>query len=216
MLGITGLCGSGIIEAIAELFIAGVIDVDGVIRGALSERTDRVQPDGRTYAYVLYQDDQRRLAVTQNDIRAIQLAKAALYASTKLLLDRLEGARVERIRLAGAFGSHIDVRHAMILGMIPDCDLDRVEAVGNAAGRGACLALLSGAARRHIESLVQRIERIETATEPRFQEHFMNAIALPNKADAFPHLSTRVTLPEATAAAPGRKRRRRSRGRVAG
>jgi uncharacterized 2Fe-2S/4Fe-4S cluster protein (DUF4445 family) len=129
-------------------------------------------------------------------VRAIQLAKAALYAGVKLLMDKLAIDHVDRIRLAGAFGSYIDPKYAMVLGLIPDCDLSKVAAVGNAAGTGARMALLNRGYRREIEQLVQRIEKIETALEPKFQEHFVMAMAIPNKIDAFPNLTKEVKLPE--------------------
>ena len=142
--GVTGICGSGIIEVVAELYLAGVITADGVIDGAVAARTDRVVSDGRTYSYVLHApaDDGPRILVTQNDVRAIQLAKAALYAGVRLLMDHLEIETVDEVRLAGAFGSQIDPLHAMVLGLVPDCDLDHVKAAGNAAGTGALIALL--------------------------------------------------------------------------
>ncbi len=84
--------------------------------------------------------------ITQNDVRAIQLAKAALYAGVALLMERIGIEQVDRIRLAGAFGSHIDVKYAMILGMVPDCELREVRSAGNAAGTGARIALLDATA----------------------------------------------------------------------
>jgi uncharacterized 2Fe-2S/4Fe-4S cluster protein (DUF4445 family) len=137
-----------------------------------------------------------RMMVTQNDVRAIQLAKAALYAGIKLLMDKQGIDTVDRIGLAGAFGSFIDPKYALVLGLVPDCDLDKVKAVGNAAGTGARMALLNRGHRREIEATVTRIEKIETALESKFQEHFVNAMALPNKVDAFPRLAEVVTLPE--------------------
>lgn len=192
--GITGICGSGIIEAIAELFLAGVVTADGVIDGSLADRTPRIFADGRTFSYLLH-DGPQRLVITQNDVRAIQLAKAALYAGARLLMDHLGVDHVDEIRLAGAFGSHIDVRHAMILGLIPDCDLDHVSSVGNAAGTGALIALLSGASREEIEAVVRRVEKVETAVEPRFGEHFVEALAIPHRSAPNPHLARAVTLP---------------------
>jgi len=192
--GITGVCGSGIIEVIAEMFLVGIIDQDGVIQGALTERTDRVRPDGRTFAYVLHDGDVEA-RITQNDVRAIQLAKAALYAGVRLLMDRLQVEEVDRIRLAGAFGSHIDVKYAMILGLIPDCDLAHVTSAGNAAGTGSRIALLDRKAHGVIEALVRTVEKVETAVESRFQEHFVEAMALPHKTAAYPHLSSAVALP---------------------
>ncbi len=133
--GITGICGSGIIEAVAELFLAGILTSDGVIDGGLAARTPRIEPSGRTFSYVLHEGSPRIL-VTQDDVRAIQLAKAALYAGARLLMDHLGVDAVDEIHLAGAFGSHIDTRHAMVLGLIPDCDLAHVKSIGNAAGTG--------------------------------------------------------------------------------
>jgi uncharacterized 2Fe-2S/4Fe-4S cluster protein (DUF4445 family) len=198
--GITGICGSGIIEVVAELFLAGVITADGVIDGSLASGTPRVVPDGRTFSYVLYEPPEGgagapRLAITQNDVRAIQLAKAALYAGVRLLMDQLEVDAVDEIRLAGAFGSQIDPTHAMILGLIPDCDLANVRSAGNAAGTGALIALLSAAARAEVEGVARGIEKIETAVEPRFQEHFVEAMAFPHRTAAFPNLGRVVPLP---------------------
>jgi uncharacterized 2Fe-2S/4Fe-4S cluster protein (DUF4445 family) len=195
--GVTGICGSGIIEVIAELFLAGVVTADGVIDGGLVERTSRVVPDGRTFSYVLHEpaDGGPRIVITQNDVRAIQLAKAALYAGARLLMDQLGCDTVDEVRLAGAFGSQIDPLHAMVLGLVPDCDLSRLRAAGNAAGTGALIALLSGAARREIEAVVRRVEKIETAVEPRFQEHFVEAMAIPHRTAPNPQLERVVELP---------------------
>ncbi|TCT08723.1 uncharacterized 2Fe-2S/4Fe-4S cluster protein (DUF4445 family) [Tepidamorphus gemmatus] len=214
--GVTGICGSGIIEAIAEMYLSGIITSEGVIDGALAARSERIVATGRTFAYVLWRGT-HELKVTQNDVRAIQLAKAALYAGVKLLMDKLGIAAVDRIKLAGAFGSFIDPKYAMVLGLIPDCDLARVVAVGNAAGTGARMCLINKGYRAEVEKLVARIEKIETALEPRFQEHFVNAMALPNKVDAFPRLSEAVSLPAPRLVTDGeaagrRRERRRERG----
>ena len=213
--GITGICGSAIIEVVAEMFLAGTISEDGVIDGALAARSHRILQNGRTFSYLLH-DGEPRITVTQNDIRAIQLAKAALYAGVKLLMDKQGVDHVDRIGLAGAFGTFIDPKYAMVLGLIPDCDLAKVKAVGNAAGTGARMCLLNRDYRREIEDTVRRIEKIETALEPKFQEHFVAAMALPNKVDHFPQLSRVVTLPERKQSADatadgGARRRRRSR-----
>ena len=201
---VTGICGSGIIEVIAELYLTGVIDEDGVLKGDVN--SDRVIADGRTFSYVLWADPQ--ILVTQADIRAVQLAKAALYAGARLLMDHYGTDTVDQIRLAGAFGSHIDTKYAMVLGMIPDCDLQSVSAAGNAAGSGAIMALLSKTARSDVERLVENVEKIETATEPRFQEHFVSALGIPHKTADYPNLSQVVTLPARTGNTPKRRRRR--------
>ena len=216
--GITGICGSGIVEIVAELYLAGVVTPDGIIDGSMARRNPRIVADGRTFSYVLYDgsaDGRPRIAITQNDVRAIQLAKAALYAGVRLLMDHAGIESVPEIRLAGAFGSQIDTFHAMVLGLIPDADLAHVKSAGNAAGTGALIALLSGAARVEIEQVTRTVEKIETAVEPRFQEHFVEAMAFPHRTATYPHLSAVTTLPARDSArrnddgAPDRRRRRR-------
>jgi uncharacterized 2Fe-2S/4Fe-4S cluster protein (DUF4445 family) len=193
--GITGVCGSGIIEVIAEMYLAGIINQDGVLDGRLAARSPRIVANGRTFAYVLQQGTTVDMKITQNDVRAIQLAKAALYAGIALLMERLGIDHVDRIRLAGAFGSHIDVKYAIILGMVPDCDLAQVRSAGNAAGTGARIALLDATSRDLIEALVRRIEKVETAIEPRFQQLFVEAMAIPHKTASYVHLRKVVELP---------------------
>jgi len=219
-MGPSGICGSGIVEVVAELFLVGVITPDGVIDGSLAARTPRVIADGRTFSYVLHDGSgvgRPRIVVTQNDVRAIQLAKAALYAGARLLMDHLGIETVDEIRLAGAFGSQIDPLHAMVLGLIPDCDLAHVRSAGNAAGTGALIALLSRAARDEIERVVRTVEKIETAVEPRFQQHFVEAMALPHRTATYPHLSAVLELPErlTNIGTGGRSERRRRRSDVA-
>lgn len=210
--GVTGICGSGIIEAIACMYLAGMVRSDGVIDGCTGKdgaaRSPRLQPSGRTWSYLLH-DGEPRICIEQNDVRAIQLAKAALHAGARLLMDRMGVDKVDRIRLAGAFGSHIDVKYAMVLGMIPDCDLEQVSSANNAAGTGARIALLSKASRMEIEQRVRGIEKIETAIDENFQQHFVEAMAIPHATIEYTSLSEVVDLPEAVAPekAPGRRRR---------
>jgi uncharacterized 2Fe-2S/4Fe-4S cluster protein (DUF4445 family) len=196
--GVTGICGSGIIEAIGELYLAGIIDDTG--RMQARGRQDlaghpNLAPRGRTFEYILYRSDQREIRVIPSDVRAIQLAKAACYSGTKLLMDAMGVKSVDRIYLAGAFGSYIDVKYAMTIGMIPDCELSRVNSAGNAAGTGARIALLSRTARREIESVIRRVEKVETAIAPNFQDYFVSAINIPHAADGFEHLARVVNLP---------------------
>ena len=201
----TGICGSGIIEAVAEMFLAGIIGADG--RFAEQEHP-RVQFMGRKGSYTLTTAEQSAtgspIVVTQDDVRAIQLAKAALYAGVTLLLSHHGSQTVERVLLAGAFGSYIDPKYAMILGLIPDCDLSRVIAVGNAAGDGARIALLDQKQRREAEDIARHIRYVETATDPGFQDAFVGAIHIPHATDEFPHLSG--ILPERAASKPARRR----------
>ncbi len=209
--GVTGVCGTGIIEVLAELFLAGVITPEGVIDGALAARSPRVVAHDRTFSYLLHEGTPA-LRITQNDVRAIQLAKAALHAGITLLMERLGVDSVDRIRLAGAFGAHIDVKYAAVLGMIPDCDLTRVTSAGNAAGTGARIALLDSRSRATIEALVQRVEKIETAIEPRFQEHFVAAMSIPHKTADYPNLRKVLELPaRKPSASAGANRDRRGR-----
>ena len=196
-IGVTGICGSGIIEVVAELFLSGVIDDTGRMLAKGHEVKDHphLMPRGRNVEYVLWRDGERVVKVVPSDIRAIQLAKSACYSGAKLLMDEMGVDKVDSVLLAGAFGSYIDVKYAMVLGMIPDCDLARVRSVGNAAGTGARIALLSAAARTEIESVVRRVEKVETAIAPKFQDYFVAAMNLPNAQDTFPHLERVVKLP---------------------
>ena len=213
--GVTGICGSGIIEAVAEMRAAGVLDASGLIGSAEQTGTARCISEGRTSAYLIHDGSAEggpKITVTQNDIRAIQLAKSALYAGARLLMDQFGTDQVARVVLAGAFGAHISPKHAMILGMIPDCALDKVSSAGNAAGTGARIALLNRGARREIERVVARIEKVETAIEPRFQEHFVAANHIPHASDSFPSLSQSVSLPQVSFNTnEGKTRRRRRR-----
>jgi uncharacterized 2Fe-2S/4Fe-4S cluster protein (DUF4445 family) len=208
----TGLCGSGVVEAIAELFLAGAIDADGSIQAAAGLRTGRIVADGRTFAYVLHEGDGDggRLVLTQNDVRAIQLAKAALRAGIDLLIERAGHPVVTDVRLAGAFGAHLDPLHTMVLGLVPDGPLEGVRSVGNAAGAGAVRALLSASERAEMERAVGAVTKVETATESRFQELFVAAMAFPHATAPSPHLASRVALPER---ATGGRRLSRSRRR---
>ena len=204
---VTGICGSGIIEVIASMYLTGLIRPDGVIDGSMIDRTSLIEASGRTFSYLLY-SGKPEIRITQEDVRAIQLAKAALYAGTRLLMDRLGTDRVDKIRLAGAFGSHIDVKYAMVLGLIPDCHLEQVSSANNAAGTGARIALLNKASRRQIEYRVREVEKVETAIDESFQQHFVDALGIPHATHEFPILSTTIPLPRTI---PARTRDRRKR-----
>jgi uncharacterized 2Fe-2S/4Fe-4S cluster protein (DUF4445 family) len=187
----------------------------------MAGRSPRIQPDGRTFSYLLHDGTEgggQELRIVQTDVRAIQLAKAALYAGIRLLMDRLGVEQLDQIMLAGAFGSHIDTKYAMVLGMIPDCPLDQVFAAGNAAGTGARIALLNQVARDEIELVIRKVEKIETAVEPKFQAHFVEAMGIPHTTASYPCLSKVLTLParkprgSANDGGEGGGRRRRRRG----
>ena len=215
--GITGICGSGIIEAVAELRMAGLMDDSGLIGSPEATGTARCIAQGRTYSYVIYDataQDGPLISVTQGDIRAIQLAKSALYAGARLLMDEMEVEAVDRVVLAGAFGAHISAKHALVLGMIPDVPLEQVQSAGNAAGTGARIALCNIGSRRAIEATVGQITKVETAIAPKFQEHFVAANAIPHKTAEFGNLRSIVQLPDVSFNTgggddAGRRRRRR-------
>ena len=197
--GVTGICGSGIIEVIAEMRMAGIVDGPGLIGSADQTGSPNCFADGRTNSYLLYDGTAAGgplITVTNTDVRQIQMAKAALYSGARLLMDKFGVDKVDRVVLAGAFGAHISPKHAMVLGMIPDAPLGKVTSAGNAAGTGARIALLNTDARREIETIVRQIHKIETAIEPRFQEHFVNASAIPNAVEPFPILNSIVTIPQ--------------------
>ena len=195
--------------------MTGIVDAAGLIGSPEQTGTARCELEGRTHSYLVHDASGTggpRITVTQGDIRAIQLAKAALYAGARLLMDEFGAAQVDRVVLAGAFGAHISAKHAMVLGMIPDCPLDKVTSAGNAAGTGARIALCNIGARTAIEQQVQRIHKVETAIEPRFQEHFINASAIPNAVEDFPNLFSTLSLPvvshNANGGGDGSRRRR--------
>ena len=188
--GAQGICGSGVIDAIAAMHKAGVISKAGRIDTKLD--TSRVRRgDSGKLEYVLAWAKEtaigKDVVITQADIRAVQLAKAALYVGAQYLMERLGVDHVDEVILAGAFGSYIDKESAMAIGMFPDCDISRVHAVGNAAGDGARIALLDAEKRREAAKVARSVEFIETAAESDFQKKFMDAIAIPHAKDKFPH-----------------------------
>ncbi|MBM4423245.1 MAG: DUF4445 domain-containing protein [Chloroflexi bacterium] len=210
----TGICGSGIIEVVAEMFVSGITDADGRFDENGGERSPRIRFNGRAGEYVLVDESQtatgQPIVVKQTDVRAIQLAKAALYAGTKLLMRHRGVTAVDKVLLAGAFGSYIDPKYAMILGLIPDCDLERVMAVGNAAGDGARIALLNKGQRLEALRLSRWVQHVQTATDANFQTEFVNAMALPHAADAFPHLAGLIPQRPAAGGNGRRSQRRRA------
>lgn len=211
--GVTGICGSAIIEILGEMLLAGIISPDGIIRGPKSHaEEERLVANGRTWSYVVRAANPR-LLITQNDVRAIQLAKAALYAGVKLLMGHAGIGALDEVRLAGAFGSYIDPQYALLLGLVPDCPVNRVAAVGNAAGQGALMALLDRDNRSAIARTARGVRKIETALEPEFQNHFVNAMGIPNSADPFPLTRAHFDMPPPEPGHDGTPRRRGRSGR---
>jgi uncharacterized 2Fe-2S/4Fe-4S cluster protein (DUF4445 family) len=188
--GALGICGSGIIDGVAELYRAGIIDRSGRFRSDLA--TPRLRLTGGKPEFVIAWPDETSLegaiTINQQDVRSVQLAKGALYAGAKLMMKRLGIEKLDRVILAGAFGSYIDKTEAMILGMFPDCDLDHVSSVGNAAGDGARIALLNRDKRLEAEEMARRVEYLELTLAKEFQEEFMAAMFIPHMSDTFPHL----------------------------
>ena len=215
-LDISGICGSGIIEVMGELYLAGLVDVDGTVRSDGPGKTSRIFADGRTFSYRLFGDADEPAAninVTQDDVRAIQLAKAALRAGIDLLCEhagKTDPNGIGSVRLAGAFGAHIDPLYAKVIGLVPDVPVAKVASVGNAAGAGAVRALVSASQRAEIEETVRRVHKIETATEPRFQDLFVNAMGFPHTTEPTPNLATETTLPVAQAKPEGAGDRQRT------
>ncbi len=174
---ITGICGSGIFEVMVELANNGLIDESGLF--VPTKAPDRFVPEGKTWKYLLVDHPKNKIFIKQTDVRAVQLAKAALNAGVSLLTDYLECDAVEEVLLAGAFGTHLDSTYVADIGIIPKVKATQIKAVGNAAGMGAAMALLDQDAQTRIIQAVQKIERLETATEAKFQKYFVDAMAFP-------------------------------------
>jgi len=187
-----GICGSGIIDAVAQFFLTGVINKGGAFSETLKTKRFRRGNEANTSEFVLAWKEETSIGsdvvVTQKDIRQIQLAKGALYCGCKLLMKRLGVKQVDLIKIAGAFGSHIDPLNALIIGLFPDCDPASVRAVGNAAGMGACLALLNVDKRAEADWVARKAEHIELNLDPDFQEQFVEAMHFPHMFDPFPSL----------------------------
>ncbi len=185
-----GICGSGIIDAVAEMFKAGIIGRSGRFSPELTSR--RLVENGDGFGFVIAWAHETALGqditVSIGDIRAVQLAKAAMYAGAKTLMNRLGVTSVDRVVLAGAFGGHVSKEHTLTIGLFPDCALERVYSVGNAAGDGARIALINIDKRQEAEERAREVEYVELATEPDFQKHFIDALGFPHAKDSFPHL----------------------------
>jgi uncharacterized 2Fe-2S/4Fe-4S cluster protein (DUF4445 family) len=188
---VKGICGSAIIDSVAELFRAGIIDSRGKFKKDLN--SPRVRQGESGWEYVIAWKDEtsigRDIPMTQQDVRQIQLAKAALFTAARTLLKRSGLESPDKIILAGGFGSYIDKEKAMLIGLIPDCELDKVYAVGNAAGDGARIALLNVEKRNEIDAVTRKVERFELPTDPEFQNQFMLATSFPHMSEPFPHIA---------------------------
>ncbi len=185
-----GICGSGIIDAVAEMFRTGVLEKTGRINRSI--KTPRLREGEKGYEFVLAWASETAIAqditISLSDVRAVQLAKGALYCGAKIMMKVLGLERVEKVILAGGFGTYIDPEKAMTLGMFPDCDLKNVISVGNAAGDGARLALLNRRKRQEAEWAAKFVEYVELTTHPEFINEFAEATGFPHLKDPFPHL----------------------------
>ena len=185
-----GICGSGIIDAIAELYRNGIIDKRGRFSSNISSPRLKIS-DGLPEFVIAWREETsigRDITITQKDVQNVQLAKGALYAGAKVMMKRLGITKLDQVILAGAFGSYIDREKAMVLGMFPDCDLRNVYSVGNAAGDGARIALLNRDKRVEADEIARRVEYVELTIEKDFQKEFINALQIPHRYDLFPHL----------------------------
>jgi uncharacterized 2Fe-2S/4Fe-4S cluster protein (DUF4445 family) len=190
--GAKGICGSGIIEAIAEMFKAGVIRKNGNFNTEVDSPRLRKDEEGKPEFVIAWEDETsigKDITVTLSDVRAMQLAKGALYTGCKTLMKRMGISEVDKVILAGAFGSYIDREASMVIGMFPDCDLEKVVAVGNAAGDGARIALLNKEMRSEANEVASRIKYIELTIDPDFQTEFMRAMYFPHMKDQFPNVN---------------------------
>ena len=187
-----GICGSGILDVLAELYRTGVILKSGVFNKEQKSDRFRRNPDNNQAEFVLAWAEEssigKDIVITQKDIRQIQLAKGALYAGCKLMMRRMGMDKVENVKIAGAFGTHVDREKALIMGLFPDCDLEKIDMVGNAAGDGCRAALLNRKKREEANWVARNVEYIELTLEEDFQRAFMEAMQIPHMKDQFPHL----------------------------
>ena len=184
-----GICGSAIIDVIAQMFVAGIIDKSGRFIANTGSNRVRMDADGKPEYVLAWAEEtsiNQDITVTQGDVRALQLAKGALYAGSKLMMQKMGVTKIDRVELAGAFGSHIDREASLILGMFPDVPIDKVLVVGNAAGDGARMALLNRGKRIEADERARWVQFVEIATEPAFEKEFMQAMHIPHMKDKFP------------------------------
>jgi uncharacterized 2Fe-2S/4Fe-4S cluster protein (DUF4445 family) len=183
-----------LLDLLAELYTSGVIMKSGVFnkKDLKGHPRFRVNPDTKQPEFVLAWAEEssidKDIVVTQKDIRQIQLAKGALYAGCKLMVKRMGLEKVDRVKIAGAFGTHVDRTKALVMGLFPDCEIDKIEGVGNAAGDGCRTALLNRKKRVEANWCSKNVEYIELTVENTFQQDFMEAMQLPHMTDEFPHL----------------------------
>ena len=187
-----GICGSGILDVLAELYRSGIVLKSGRFNPEQKSKRYRRNPENNQPEFVIAWTDETAISkdvvITQKDVRQIQLAKGALYAGCKLLMGRMGIQQVDKVKIAGAFGTHVDREKALIMGLFPDCEIDRIVSVGNAAGDGCRAALLNRAKRKEANWVARNVEYVELTVEGNFQKEFMGAMHIPHMRDPFPHL----------------------------
>ena len=187
-----GICGSGILDAVAQMFLAGIINKSGAFSKNQPSNRFKIDPETDSKSFVLAWAKEtsigKDIVVTQQDVRQIQLAKASIYTGCKLMLKKLGVDKVDSVKIAGAFGSHIDCKLALVIGMFPDCDMQKIVSVGNAAGDGCRMALLNRDKRLEADWIANNVQYMELTLEDNFQWQLMEAIHLPHMSDAFSHL----------------------------
>ena len=190
----SGVCGSGVVDAIAEMLKRGIIDSSGRIKTEIGLPNIKVK--NGIPELVLADESEtsshHEVVITQEDIRQIQLAKAAIYSGISILMrrDEIKAADVSKIFIAGAFGTYVDPQSARVIGMYPDIPLSRVQFVGNAAGSGARMALMSLDIKRKAGEISEKVNYIELGADPNFQNEFLNATYLPHRnLELFPRVT---------------------------
>ncbi len=189
--GAKGICGSGIIDVVPQLFLAGIIDRTGRFNKELKSPRYR-EANGQPEFVIAWAHETsigQDIVICQDDVRAIQLAKGAMYAGAKIMMGALGVEKIDKVILAGAFGSYIDKVSAALLGLFPDCELDNIYSVGNAAGDGARMALLNTDKRQEADEIARQVQYLELTLEPSFNKAFAQAMWIPNMKDKFPHLA---------------------------
>ena len=187
-----GICGSGILDVLAELYTSGVIVKSGVFNKNQKSNRFRLNADTKQPEFVIAWANEtsieKDVVVTQKDVRQIQLAKGALYTGCKLMMRKMNIDKVDVVKIAGAFGTHVDRTKALIMGLFPDCPIEKILSVGNAAGDGARAALLNREKRVEANWVSRNVEYIELTVEKDFQVQFMESMQIPHMKDSFPHL----------------------------
>jgi uncharacterized 2Fe-2S/4Fe-4S cluster protein (DUF4445 family) len=185
-----GVCGSGIIDAVAHMFRTGILQRNGRFNTDLDTPRLKLNEDGPEFVIAWAHETSigKDITISLGDVRAVQLAKGAMYTGAKLMMRRLETDRLDKVILAGAFGSYIDRESAMIMGLFPDCEMEDIYAVGNAAGDGARIALLNRDKRVEADQIARQVEYVELTVEEDFEREFAHAMYFPHMKDEFPHL----------------------------